>query len=243
MVEIEDSGERILPARHGEISVVFSRHKFAYDYVQQFVGNKTVIDIGCGTGYGCKIFAEKAQFIYGIDYHEEAITYCKKHYPAPNIKYIQMDANAIQFGRQFDLAVSFQVIEHMPNLAIFISQLKQVVKPNGMIFITTPNVKRPNRGEEQNPFHFNEMNYTKFEKLMGDNFSSFEIFGVAYASPNKMRLVVAKLPFYKWGKRLKRKSGLKKIATRVLGLTNFKVIRANVERESADFLAVCHNEK
>lgn len=239
--DITDTGERILPAQQGEISIVFSRHRFAYEYVQPFVQDKTVIDVGCGTGYGCKTLAEKAKLVCGIDYDEEAVSYCNKNYAAPNIQYIEMDANSLKLDTQFDIAVTFQVIEHMQNLDKFVEQLKQVVKPDGLIFISTPNVKQPQKEKEANPFHFNEMNYTQFQELISEKFSSFEILGVAYASRNRIRSFVGKLPFYKWGKKLKRKSGLKKIAVRALDLTSFKIIKSNIEDESADFLAVCHN--
>lgn len=241
---ISDTGERILPAREGEISIVFSRHRFAYEYVQQFVENKTIIDVGCGTGYGCKILAEKADLVFGIDHDKEAVNYCKSNYAAPNIQYFEMDANSFEFGRQFDIAVSFQVIEHMHNLDKFVEQLKRVVKRDGMVFISTPNVRQPQKDKEDkeaNPFHFNEMNYTQFQKLISEKFSSFEILGVAYSSRNRIRNFVIKLPFYRWGKKLKRKSGLKKMAVRALDLTSFKIINSKVEEESADFLAVCHN--
>ncbi len=58
--------------------------------------------------------------VYGIDYDKEAVTYCKQKYAAPNIKYIEMDANSLDLDRQFDIAVTFRVIEHMPNLAKFV---------------------------------------------------------------------------------------------------------------------------
>jgi len=240
-IEISDTGERILPTQKDEVSIVFSRHKFAYEYVQQFVENKTVIDVGCGTGYGCKIFAEKATIVYGIDHDKEAISYCKQKYPAPNITYIEMDINSTVLDRQFDIATAFQVIEHIQNLSKFIERLKQIVKPNGVIFISTPNVKQPQKGKVQNPFHFNEMNYVQFRKLISDNFSSFEILGVAYGTSNRIRHLLGKLPFYKWGKRLNRKSKFKKIAVHALDLTSFTIINSQVEEKSADLLAVCHN--
>jgi len=224
-IGISDTGERILPVEEGGTSVVFSRHRFAYEYVQQFVENKTVVDVGCGTGYGCIILAEKAKMVYGIDYDKEVVTYCKQKYTAPNIKYIEMDANSLDLDRQFDIAVTFQVIEHMPNLNTFVEQLKQIVKPNGVIFISTPNVRQRHRDKETNPFHFNEMNYSQFQNLLSYYFLSFEIFGVAYADRNRMRSFVGKLPFYRWSKKLKRKSGLKKIVAHALSLTQFKIIR------------------
>ncbi len=50
--QLKDTGERIIPTEDGELSLVYSRHRFAYEYASTFVENKTVLDVGCGTGYG-----------------------------------------------------------------------------------------------------------------------------------------------------------------------------------------------
>jgi len=239
--KINDTGERILPVENGEISLVFSRHKFAYEYVQQYVENKTVIDVGCGTGYGCKIIANKAKLVYGIDHDKETIAFCQKHFLTPNIKYIKMDANSLNLDRKFDVAVTFQAIEHMPNLEAFIKKLKEIVNLGGFIFISTPNVKLDKKQKKANPFHLNEMSFDQFHKLLADNFSNFELLGVVYAKPNKLRTLVDKLKIYRWGRILTRKSKLKKIAARAMTLTEFKMINSNVKNEAADLLAVCQN--
>ena len=239
--EISDRGERIIPASEGEISFVYSRHKFAYENVQQFVEKKSVIDVGCGTGYGCKILAEKAELVYGIDYDAEAIAYSRVHYSAPNINYFRMDAASLELDRQFDIAVSFQVIEHLEDQAGFLHVLKRIVKPSGSIYISTPNIIGPSFGKHKNPFHINEMSYLQFRELIAENFSSFEILGIDYASSNKLRSFLSNTPIYRWGGLLKRSSGLKRIAGRALDLNSFKIINTNVENDAGDLLAVCHN--
>jgi len=200
-----------------------------------------VVDVGCGTGYGCKLLAEKAEIVYGIDRDAEAISYCQKHYSAPNIKYFRMDAAPLGLDRQFDIVVTFQVIEHLVNPHGFIQELKRIVKSGGTIFISTPNVATPSLGKDGNPFHLNEMSYTQFRELLGKSFSSFEIVGIDYASSKKLRSILAKMPFYRWGGLLKRSSGLKKMAGRALGLNSFRIIQTNIEQEAGDLLAVCHN--
>ena len=52
---LDDTGERMIPTAEGETSFVFARHRFAYEQARTFVGGKSVLDIGCGTGYGCRI--------------------------------------------------------------------------------------------------------------------------------------------------------------------------------------------
>jgi 2-polyprenyl-3-methyl-5-hydroxy-6-metoxy-1,4-benzoquinol methylase len=99
--ELRDTGERIIPTAEKEVSFVFERHKFAYTYALNFVDNKKVLDVGCGTGYGCKILSQRAKMIWGIDYDEEAIAYCKKFYSGENIFYAQMDNNCLGFQNHF----------------------------------------------------------------------------------------------------------------------------------------------
>lgn len=238
--ELHDDGERIIPTEEGEVSFVFSRHKFAYQYAQDFVKGKTVIDIGCGTGYGSKILAEQAKLVHGIDYHPEAITYCKTHYNAPNIHFFQQDATKLNGDQEFDVAVCFQAIEHFEQIDDFLQRVKRLVKINGKILISTPNVKNSKKLRE-NPFHVNEMNYTQFNNILQKHFESFELLGVGYASKNKLRKFLGKMPFYQWGKILKRQSKIKKFAGRTLNMTNFKILNTNVANEAADLLAVCNN--
>ncbi|MDZ7262735.1 MAG: class I SAM-dependent methyltransferase, partial [candidate division KSB1 bacterium] len=196
---IQDAGERMIPTKEGEISFVFSRHEFAYRYAQNFVHHKTVIDIGCGTGYGCKLLAEKAKFVIGIDYDAEAIHYCRTHYSSHNIQYIQLDASSLTMvDRQFDVAISFQVIEHLQEVNNFMTSLKEIVTPNGIIMLSTPNAKK--KAKKKNPFHVHEMSYDQFRELLEAHFESFDLLGVAYARNNKLRSFLGKTPFYQWGK-------------------------------------------
>lgn len=239
--EIHDNGERILPTEEGEVSFVFSRHNFAYRYARNFVRDKTVIDIGCGTGYGSNILSEQAKFVYGIDYHPGTILYCKEHYNASNIRFYQRDATKLEFKQQFDVAVCFQIIEHIDNISDFIERIKRLVKPGGKILISTPNVKETKKGQRKNPYHLNEMTFAQFNNLLQKHFSTCELLGVAYASKNRLRDVLGKMPFYKWGKLLKRKSRLKKLAGKALDMTSFRVINTDIEEESADLFAVCVN--
>lgn len=238
---LQDTGERIIPPKEGEVSFVYERHKFTYFFATQYVENKQVLDVGCGTGYGCKILAEKAYFVYGIDYNFDALKYCREFFSAPNICYSQMDSNCLSFGKSsFDVEVTFQVIEHMSDVNAFLRELKRVVKPGGYIIISTPNRPKPLRSKSVNPFHENEMDFEDFQDLMETHFTIFQVFNVQYDSNNWFRTIVQGLPIYKLGIHLKRKSPVKKIANRMLNLSKFKVTEKNCE-SAMDFLAVCDN--
>jgi len=237
---LADTGERIIPPSDGEVSFVFARHEFAYKYAQRLVEGRTVLDVGCGTGYGCAILAERAKLVVGVDYDLQALSYCRTNFPRENIRYVHCDAMSLSFTRRFDVAVSFQVIEHMVDVEGFLKQLRSVVKVQGLILISTPNVPVKRRQVCDNPFHHNEFHCDQFRQLLGRMFDSFELFGVAYESRSVVRQAIQALPFYRWGVRFRRRSRIKKLADRALGLSQFRVTERNPEK-SMDLLAVCTN--
>ncbi|MBN2355228.1 methyltransferase domain-containing protein [candidate division KSB1 bacterium] len=239
-LSITDTGERILPTSEGEVSYVFTRHKFAYEYIQSFVDNKDVIDVGCGSGYGSHILAQRARRVTGIDHEAEAIRFCRRHYAAANLEFIRADASTFVPESRYDLAVCLQAIEHFADVSAFLDRLMQMVKPGGMIFISTPNVRKKYKGTKKNPYHHSEMSHDQFVEILRDKFERFDMLGVAYARRNRLRSVLAKMPFYRWGRFIKRSSRIKKIAGRALDLTRFEVIREGLAEQAADLLAVCH---
>ncbi len=232
----------MIPAGEGEVSIVFARHKLTYEYALQFVEGKRVLDAGCGTGYGSNMLASRAHRVSAIDLSNEAIDYCHAHYAAPNLDFIQMDVTQLGFRRAFDVAVSFQVIEHLSDPGAILISLKQAVMPGGTILLATPNVRAPRTGDAANPFHCSEMSYEQLHALLGTHFSSFRILGIGHARPNALRAFIYKSPLYKLGKLLRRGSVVKKLANKTLDMTAFQVISDRVAEDAIDLIAECTND-
>ena len=238
---LQDSGERIIPPQEGEVSVVFEHHKFTYDVTSKHIFNKDVLDVGCGTGYGAAILANHARTVTGIDYHIPALEYCKNIYSANNIAYSGMEAVSLAFKDDcFDIATSFQVIEHISDVRKFLKELKRVVKPGGLIFISTPNVSDKAKKSSNNSFHVNEMSYYDLNELLTSEFNSFKIEGQTYSSGGVLKTMIRKLPLYNWGAMLKRNSKFKKYVSQILGLTSYTSTIKGAAT-SMDLYAICNN--
>ena len=238
---LPDTGERMLPSAEGETSVVFARHKYTYEFVKDLVQAKTVLDIGCGAGYGCKILAGSAMNVVGVDRDPRAIAYSREHSAAPNLTFLEGETGRLMFDRKFDVCLSFQLIEHLTSPVDFIQEMKRWTNPRGQVLISTPNSKVGLHGKPDNPFHVSEMTYEEFRRVIEGSFRSWKIIGIGYASKSKMRQFVFDSPLYAVGRMLKRKSKVKKVASGILGLSSFRVVESNIAEESIDLLAICVN--
>ena len=240
--KLEDTGERMIPPQERELSVVYEHHKYAYEETLQYVTDKTVLDVGCGTGYGVKICSETAKFVVGLDYDLSAVEYCNDNFATDNNSFLNSNALILSIGTDvFDIAIAFQVIEHISDSLKFINELKRVVKPSGLIIISTPNVADSIKGKYGNPFHINEMGYHDLDNLLRKSFEFFEIFGHTYKSQGTLMKMLRKLPLFKIGAKFKRSSIIKKEVSSFLGMTEFRTVRDNIEN-SMDLYAVCKNE-
>jgi 2-polyprenyl-3-methyl-5-hydroxy-6-metoxy-1,4-benzoquinol methylase len=64
--------ERIIP---GQTPVyLFPKHISRYGFATSYVSGKTVLEIGCGHGYGTFYLAQHADNVLGIDVASEVIT-------------------------------------------------------------------------------------------------------------------------------------------------------------------------
>ncbi len=111
-------------------------HIASYEYAARFAKGKKVLDYGCGSGYGSKILAETAAHVTAADLSEEAIHYARQHHSRPNLDFFSLSEFS---GSGYDVIVSFQVIEHVPDVAAYLQTLHSLLSPDGILLISTPN--------------------------------------------------------------------------------------------------------
>ena len=171
--------ERVIP-NNEHTKFLFQEHTIRYLFASQFVSSKTVLDAACGSGYGSAILLESgAQKVVGIDNSFEAIEYCKKNYKNKNLEFKKENCENITLDTMFDIAVSFETIEHLKNQDNFIAEIKRVLKDDGLFIVSTPNTNNYPSG---NPFHYKEFTESEFKSFLGKYFSHVVIFYQFYPS-------------------------------------------------------------
>lgn len=162
--ELVFTGERMIPdINRGQ--TFYYEHLVRYLMATQFAKDKTILDIGCGVGYGCWILKRfGAKSVKGIDYSKETINYAQKKYRMKDINFEVGDAeNLLINTEKFDLLVAYELIEHLKNQKKFLEGVKDNLKEKGILIISTPN---KNTYQSNNPFHINELTPHGFESLL-----------------------------------------------------------------------------
>lgn len=171
------SGERVCPAIPDDN---FQAHLRVYQFMAQFVKGKSVLDVGCGTGYGADYLRRQGAFsVWGIDYSEEAISFARKHYKDHALDYRCMNAESIKFpNASFDVVTSSENLEHLPHPVKNMSEIRRVLKKGGILLLGTPNkeVSSPGQEKSPNPFHIKEFTYEELESLLKKHFRNVHIF-------------------------------------------------------------------
>jgi 2-polyprenyl-3-methyl-5-hydroxy-6-metoxy-1,4-benzoquinol methylase len=170
--ELKDDGERMIPAFH-KGNIMYGEHLGRYLAVSKAIKNKTVLDIASGSGYGTKLMAEHASFVYGVDIDEPSIEYSKLNFSAKNVEYRVGSGTEIPLeDNSVDAVISMETIEHIKDQETFLSEVKRVLKPNGFVVISTPNDKVYPKG---NHFHVREHNKASLSSLLKPYFKEIKI--------------------------------------------------------------------
>ena len=103
-------------------------------------------------------------------------------YSGENVDYLLIDGLKLPFADgEFELIISFQVIEHISNYNTYLSELKRVLAADGMAIFTTPNARvRLDPGMKPwNEFHVREFSAEELGQLLRDWFPKVEIQGLS----------------------------------------------------------------
>jgi 2-polyprenyl-6-hydroxyphenyl methylase / 3-demethylubiquinone-9 3-methyltransferase len=102
----------------------------------------SVLDIGCGGGLVAEPLARLGAAVTGIDPASENIEAAKAHAKGAglDITYRPATAEALaKEGGAFDAVLLLEVVEHVPDVPLFLKTVAPLVKPGGVMILSTLN--------------------------------------------------------------------------------------------------------
>jgi SAM-dependent methyltransferase len=171
----ELSPERALPEQMAG-RLMESEHRGRYLWSAQLARGLDVLDAGCGTGYGTHLLAaSRARRAVGIDISEEAIEQARAGTSAAETcEFVLGDLHALPFEQgEFDLVVCFEAIEHVTDQAHVIGELRRVLRPEGVLVLSSPNRDVYPPG---NPYHTHEFIPHELEQALLGHFVGVQLY-------------------------------------------------------------------
>jgi 2-polyprenyl-6-hydroxyphenyl methylase/3-demethylubiquinone-9 3-methyltransferase len=101
-----------------------------------------ILDIGCGGGLVCEPMTRLGGNVTGIDADDNAIAVAIEHAAENglNINYQATSSDQlIKSGRQYDVVLALEIIEHVDNRDEFVKSVIGLCKPNGLVIFSTLN--------------------------------------------------------------------------------------------------------
>jgi ubiquinone/menaquinone biosynthesis C-methylase UbiE len=165
-----DAPERYDPAEHRG-SLIEAEHELRYRWCASAAAGREVLDAGCGVGWGTALLAAAGPArLVGMDISEDALAEARKRTRGLDVELRRGDLLKLPFDeRSFDLVTCFEAIEHVVDPDVALDELRRVLRPDGVLLISTPR-RQPSLRE--NVHHVREYAPGEFERALGERFAN-----------------------------------------------------------------------
>lgn len=152
------------------------RYLFATDYLRRFKPD-CIADIACGAGYGLAELEKVATSVIGIDGNAEILERAQEQCCTSQTQLLQHDLDREDWFSNVrpasaDAVISFETLEHLIDPSYAIAKFSQLLKPQGFLICSVPNVLHEPRGATglpTNPAHKQLFNQRSLRHLLEQN--------------------------------------------------------------------------
>jgi SAM-dependent methyltransferase len=168
------TGERLTSGYGGQTEI---EHLHRYLLAREWCRDKDVLDVASGEGYGTALLAQVARRAVGVEIAADTVDHASNAYKANNLSFVVGDARSLPIpDATFDVVTSFETIEHFAEQRRFLSEIRRVLRPGGLLIVSTPDRDHYSPAESAaNPFHVRELTQAEFETLLRSYFAEVSV--------------------------------------------------------------------
>lgn len=133
---------KLNPVRIGWLREQIIRHFSRSGASATPLENLSLVDIGCGGGLISEPMARLGAHVTGIDASDTNISVASLHAEKSGLSIDYRASTAEQLaaeGKQFDVVFALEIIEHVAEVKLFYDSLLALVKPGGLLILSTLN--------------------------------------------------------------------------------------------------------
>jgi SAM-dependent methyltransferase len=154
-----DVPERLSLEQVGARTVLASEHVHRYELVAGLCGGLRVVDVCCGSGYGCRILRQAgAAKVLGVDADVATIEAARETIGREDEVEFEL-SDAVEFLErdlgEWDVIVLFEGLEHLEDPERAVRALERYCEAGGRCAISVPN----GRVDVDNPFHLTDFDH------------------------------------------------------------------------------------
>lgn len=128
----------------GYIRISNRIHSVVLEQMKDYLPNKRVLDIGCGTGRHAIMCAHFAREATGFDFSEHAIKLarlCASCTKTNNVEFLVSDINKFcqQTSKKYDVITMIGVLEHVQEPISILRNVADILYKHGTLIIACPN--------------------------------------------------------------------------------------------------------
>ena len=157
-------------------------HLIPYHFVLAEVAGKVVVEAGANEGHGAALLARHAREVHALDISEEAIAAARARHARPNLDFYVHDVT-VPFPiaeSSADVVFASDVIEHLPDGPAFLDAAERVLRPGGLLILTTPNDDYHRRENRLDHGHVNPYTRARLAAELSERFDRVGIEGLTY---------------------------------------------------------------
>ena len=106
------------------------------EYLKTISTGRSIVDVGSNVGIFCEACHRSGFDPVGIEIAQPLFDYAEKRFP--HLTFVNQPLETYAEERQFDIVYCAEVIEHTLDPAEFARSLRRLLKPDGVLFLTTP---------------------------------------------------------------------------------------------------------
>jgi len=140
-------------------------------WFSRFSIGQELLDVGCGLGQFVEVANRRGWIAEGLELSRGAVNFaCRQGVTVRELDFLSEEIKP----NSYDLVTLFEVIEHVPTPAEFLRRAGEVVRPGGLVYLTTPNFASVDRF------------------LLGQNWGIIHREHLTYFTPHTLRALVKK---------------------------------------------------
>ena len=145
-----------------------------YQSLREKLDNRSVLEVGFGTGAGVVQYASKVNSVDAVELDPVAVDFAQKVFPLNNVNWIHSDICDYDTKKRYGFMVCIETMEHIPDDIKAIENMHRLLHRNGYLFVSARNANADL--SRWNDLHERELKADEFYAFLSKYFEEVELF-------------------------------------------------------------------